>query len=402
MSTIGRLQPLAVRAAGANATRQSINAIRMQHSASGRDAAPSLAVLDDYLSISDPHFRDISTSQINIEYFRSPFTQRNNEERAALIQKLKPYTAISTMRERTAFPRSLLEELPNLKLLLCTGTQFETFDLEAAKELGITVVAAPGRGRTDRPVQHGKKTRDIRKGTNHPATHHTLAMILGLARNIASDDAAVKAGGWQTGMAMGLPGKTLGLVGLGRLGAGVARAGILTLGMKVICWSQNLTQDKADSMAAAMGLPLEDEDGQKTFQAVSKEELFQQSDVVSLHYVLGKRSKGMVGKAELDTMKNEALLVNTSRGALINEKDLLEAVGSGKIRGVALDTFEEEPLPATSPWRSQAWGKDGRSRVLLTPHTGYVEEELMNTWYAETAENVERWLAGKNVLHQLV
>lgn len=227
-------------------------------------------------------------------------------------------------------------------------------------------------------------------------------MILALARNIAADDAAIKAGGWQTDMAVGLTGKTLGVVGLGRLGAAVARIGILAFGMRVVAWSNSLNQQKADEMAEKLGLPLENEHGEKTFQVVEKEKLFQQADIVSLHYVLSERSRGIVGARELAAMKPSSLLVNSSRGPLIDETALLDAVGKGRIRGVALDVFEHEPLPADSPWRSQAWGTKGRSRVLLTPHMGYVEEGIMNAWYAETAENVERWLDGREILHRLV
>ncbi|KAG5746924.1 hypothetical protein H9Q69_002186 [Fusarium xylarioides] len=302
------------------------------------------------------------------------------------------------MRERTPFPGELLHQLPNLKLLLCTGTQFETFDLEVAKQLGITVASALGRGRSD-GIQHKQ---DIRKGGSHPATHHTWAMILALARNIAADDASIKAGGWQTDMAIGLSGKTLGVVGLGRLGAAVARIGFLAFGMKIKCWSSSLDQARADEMAVKLGLSIVDEDGDKTFEAVSKEELFATADVVTLHYVLSERSRGIVGAKELVAMKRSALLVNTSRGALIDETALLNAANEGSIRGVALDVFESEPLPADSPWRSQDWGKGQKSRVLVTPHMGYVEEGIMNNWYAEQAENVERWLDGKDVLHQLV
>ncbi|KAI1019330.1 hypothetical protein LB503_009130 [Fusarium chuoi] len=302
------------------------------------------------------------------------------------------------MRERTPFSGELLRQLPNLKLLLCTGTQFETFDLETARGLGITVASALGRGRSDGP-QHKQ---DIRKGGSHPATHHAWAMILALARNIAADDASIKAGGWQSDMAIGLSGKTLGVVGLGRLGAAVARIGSLAFGMKIKCWSSSLDQSRADEMAAKLGLPIVDEDGDKTFEAVSKEELFATADVVTLHYVLSERSRGLVGAKELKAMKKSALLVNTSRGALIDDTALLEAASEGFIRGVALDVFESEPLPADSPWRSQNWGKGNKSRVLVTPHMGYVEEGIMNDWYAEQAENVERWLDGKDVLHQLV
>jgi lactate dehydrogenase-like 2-hydroxyacid dehydrogenase len=313
------------------------------------------------------------------------------------------------MRERTPFPRELLQQLPNLKLLLTTGTQFETFDLTAAKELGITVAAAPGKGRTDdkkgnRPV---RPKIDIKKGGNHPTTQHTWALILALARNVANDDAVMKdptMNGWQTQLAKGLTGATLGVVGLGRLGAAVARIGALAWGMNVICWSEHLTQQKANQKAEEIDLPSVgggvDRDA-STFRVVSKEELFRSADVVSLHYVLSDRSRGLVGAKELGMMKNAALLVNTSRGPLIDDQALYEVLQKGGIGGAALDVFEIKPLPATSPWRSQEWGRDGRSNLLITPHMGYTEEGLMHTWYEETAENVERWLDGREILNQI-
>jgi phosphoglycerate dehydrogenase-like enzyme len=308
------------------------------------------------------------------------------------------------MRERTAFPGFLLRKLPNLKLLLATGTQFETFDLATAKELGIPVVAAPGLGRTDQLASSPPRP-NIRKGGAHPTTQHTWALILALARNVADDDAALKTlpGAWQSGLATGLTGLTLGVVGLGRLGAAVARIGHLAWGMRVVCWSENLTQEKADRMAVEVGLsPDEGIQGNKTFQAVSKEELFSTADVVSMHYVLSDRSQGIVGAKELQLMKRSALLVNASRGPLIDQPSLIDALEHGRIRGAALDTYDVEPLPLNSPWRRASyWGQDGRSRVVTTPHMGYVDEGLINAWYAETAENVERWLDGKEVLHRL-
>ncbi|KAJ7247885.1 D-isomer specific 2-hydroxyacid dehydrogenase [Mycena haematopus] len=194
-----------------------------------------------------------------------------------------------------------------------------------------------------------------------------------------------------------------GVVGLGRLGAAVARIAHLAWGMRVVCWSASLTQAKADAMAAEVGLSADEGiGGEKTFRAVSKDELLQSADVVSLHYVLSTRSRGLVGTRELALMKRDALLVNASRGALIDQPALLDALEHGRIRGVALDTYDVEPLPLDSPWRRAGyWGQDGRSRVVTTPHMGYVDEGLMNTWYAETAENVERWLAGKELLHRL-
>lgn len=305
------------------------------------------------------------------------------------------------MRERTPFPAELFQRLPNLKLLLCTGTQFNTFDMKAAKKQGITIATVLGCGRSDRPKTQPLSKTNITKGGTHPTTQHTWAMILALARNVSADDRAMRQGGWQTGCAMGLTGKTLGIVGLGRLGTAVARIGVLAWDMRIICWSENLTQEKADRMAQSVGLSTEVEDGEKTFKCIEKEELFKGSDVVSLHYQLSERSKGIVGEKELGLMKKSALLVNISRGPLIDEIALLKAVERGEIRGVALDTFEIEPLPAESPWRSPKWGTEGTSHVLTTPHMGYMDEENMNNFYAEQAEQLERWLDGRELLNLL-
>ncbi|KAH8700731.1 D-isomer specific 2-hydroxyacid dehydrogenase [Talaromyces proteolyticus] len=372
----------------------------------------SLAVLDDYLDISHTHFNHIPSEQLSVTVFRDAFPafghpQTTQQQKQALIEKLRPFDMISTMRERTPFPGSLLRELPNLKVLLATGTQFETFDLQTANELGITVVAAPGKGRTGGKglLSATRPQLDIKRGGSHPTTQHTWAMILGLARNIAMDDAVLKTShGWQTQMAQGLTGMTLGVVGLGRLGAAVARIGVLAWNMKVLCWSQNLTQQKANDKAKEMGLPvlgggLEQDSARPTFTAVSKQELFQNSDVVSLHYVLSERSRGLVGRQELAWMKDSALLVNTARGPLVDSQALQDALLTHQIAGAALDVFDIEPLPATSPWRSQEWGRNGRSNLLVTPHMGYVENGIMNTWYEETAENVERFLQGQDLLH---
>lgn len=343
----------------------------------------------------------IPPSQLHVTIFNDTIVPVNDAEATRLVERLRPFDLISTVRERTAFPGSLLRQLPNLKLLLATGTQFEMFDLAAARQLGIAVVAAPGLGRSD---QVGPMRPNIKKGLVHPTTQHTWAMILGLARNIAIDDAALKARtGWQSGLATGLPGLTIGIVGLGRLGAAVARVAHLAFGMHVVCWSENLTQQRADQMAAAVGLPPDGGvDGSKTFHVVTKEDLFRSADIVSMHYVLSERSRNIVGAKEFENMKPSALLVNTSRGPLINQEALVEVLEHGKIRGAALDVFDIEPLPQNSPWRrTNYWGFDGRSRLLTTPHMGYVDDGLMNTWYAETAENVERWLQGQDVLHRL-
>ncbi|KAJ3461227.1 hypothetical protein MRS44_009780 [Fusarium solani] len=350
-----------------------------------KQKTPSLAIIDDYLNTSATHFANIPPSQLRITTFNDTIVPLNDAEEARLVERLRPFDLISAVRERTAFPGSLLRQLPNLELLLATGTQFEMFDLAAANEMGITVVAAPGLGRTD---QTGPVRPNIKKGRVHPTTQHTWALILALARNVAADDAELKAGtGWQSGLATGLPGLTLGVVGLGRLGAAVARVAHLAWGMRVVCWSENLTQEKADQMAVTV---------------VSKEDLFRSADVVSMHYVLSNRSRNTIGAKELQHMKPSSLLVNTSRGPLIDQEALLNTLERGGIRGAALDVFDIEPLPLTSPWRrANYWGRDGRSALLTTPHMGYVDEGLMNTWYAETAENVERWVQGQDLLHRL-
>ena len=376
---------------------------------------PSMAVLDDFLDIANTHFADIPSEKLSVTIFNDalpvythPGTTQT--QRQAVVDSLKPFTIISTMRERTPLPAALLRELPNLKLLLATGTQFETFDLAAARELGIIVAAAPGKGRTDGKLAGHRPARpklDIKKGGGHPTTQHAWALILALARNVANDDAVMKdptRKGWQTQLAQGLTGATLGVVGLGRLGAAVARVGALAWGMKVICWSENLTQEKANQKAEEMGLRAVGgglDPTAPTFRVVSKEELFRNADVVTLHNVLSERSRGLVGVTELQFMKDSALLVNTSRGPLIDDAALYDALQQGKIGGAALDVFDIEPLPADSPWRSQEWGHGGRSNLLVTPHMGYVEDGIMHTWYEETAENVERWLEGQEILHRL-
>jgi lactate dehydrogenase-like 2-hydroxyacid dehydrogenase len=376
-----------------------------------------VAILDDYHNIAAKHFSNIDSSKVSLTTFNDTlpaFThpKTTDADRKALIDRLKPFSVLSTMRERTPFPSDLLRELPNLKVILATGTQFETFDLKTAKALGIQVVAAPGKGRTDGKGsgRSARATIDIKKGGGHPTTQHAWALILGLARNIANDDAVIKGkgvvSGWQTELAIGLQGKTLGLVGFGRIGALVARVGLLAWGMKVLAWSENLTQEKADQLAEEVGLPVtgggiagEDE---KTFRVVSKEELFKGSDVISLHYVLSARSRGIVGAKELAWMKPSGLLINTSRGPLIDDDALLETLRNGRIRGAALDVFDIEPLPANSPWRSEKWDETGKSRVLLTPHMGYVGEETLQTWYEETAENLERYIDGQELLHSII
>jgi len=221
-------------------------------------------------------------------------------------------------------------------------------------------------------------------------------MILGLARHIARDDRLVKEGGWQgPTLAFAVPGKVLGLCGLGRLGASVGRIAVQAWGMRVICWSSNLTQEKADEQARSAGL----EPGE--FEVVSKEDLFRDADVVSIQLVLSERSRGIIGKSELQLMKKTALFVNTSRGPLVDEAALLEICEKGSIAGAALDVFDQEPLSKDSKWRSAKWGEDGRANVLLSPHMGYGETETVKSWYKENAENLQRFLQGDELTAKL-
>lgn len=372
-----------------------------------------LAVLDDYHNIALQHFSHLPSSQVQVTVFNDTLPsythpKTTDAERQALVERLRPFSVLSTMRERTAFPGELLRQLPNLKTILATGGKFESWDLATMKELGIAVCAAPGKGRTDgKGSGQSPRSLPVKQGGGHPTTQHVWALILALARNVAADDAVVKGKGgpkgWQTGLAMGLQGKTLGLVGLGRIGSHVARVGVLAFGMKILCWSANLTQEKADQLAEEAGLPVTGggmiPDDEKTFKLVSKEKLFRTADVISLHYVLSERSKGIVSTQELEWMNPSGLLVNTSRGPLVDEGALLDTLRHGRIRGAALDVFDIEPLPADSPWRNEDWDAQGKSRVLLTPHMGYVEEGTLTMWYEETAENLERLLEGRELLN---
>lgn len=342
----------------------------------------SLAILDDYQDIAPPHFTHL-TPRLSIASFPQTLDPRDPQQQNELIARLKPFTVVLAMRERTPLSRETLAQLPNLRLLLTTGTRNRALDTGFCAERGIPVAGTESR----LPVGQAKG-----KGRGVPSTvQHTWGLILGLARHIARDDAAVKQGKWQGSLGMNLTGKTLGLVGLGKLGSAVGRIAAEVFGMEVLAWSANLTQEKADEVCAGLGM----EEG--VFEVVrDKMELFRRADVVSVHYVLSERSRGVIGAAELQAMKKEALLVNTSRGPLVDERALVEVLQRGGIGGAALDVFDAEPLPPDSPWRTTAWGAAGRSEVLLTPHTGYSDEQI-HGWYDEAAANLERWLRGEQL-----
>ncbi|KAK3393866.1 D-isomer specific 2-hydroxyacid dehydrogenase [Podospora didyma] len=350
-----------------------------------------IVVLDDYQGISEPKFKALDPAQYDVTFIKDTLRPYNHKDttqdvKDKLVARLETFTLISTMRERTPFPRELIARLPNLKLLLTTGNRNLALDLDAFKERGIPVVGAvdkahPGVGSVS-------------------TTEHCVAMILAAARNIAQDDHEVKSGGWQTASAISLRGKIFGVVGLGRLGLAVAKIMHIAFGMRIVAWSPNLTQETADQQAKAAGFPT-GSNGEKTFKVVSKEELFSTSDIVSLHIVLSDRSRGSVAAKDLSLMKQTAIFVNTSRGPLVVEEDLLEVLEQGKIRAAALDVFELEPLPLDSRWRTTKWGRDGRSAVLLTPHMGYVEESTLTAWYEQQVENVQRWARGEPLTQSL-
>ncbi|KAK7403880.1 hypothetical protein QQX98_010335 [Neonectria punicea] len=348
-----------------------------------------VAVLDDYQGFSDPHFERLDSAKYHITSLKDtllPYNQPDTPQsiKDALVKRLEPFEIICCMRERTPFPAELIARLPALKLFLSTSVRNKALDLDAFKERGIPVAGTVDKNRTDKKTAGADST-----------TQHCVTLILALTRGVARDDTAVKEGAWQTGFATGLNGKTLGIVGLGRLGANVARIMSIAFGMRVIAWSTNLTQEAADEKAREQGLPVEDADGEKTFKAVDRDELFSAADVISVHVVLSDRSRGLITSQDLGKMKKSSFLVNTSRGPLIVERDLLDHLKAGRIRGVALDVFNLEPLPADSEWRNKNWGKDGSSEVLLTPHTAYVEEATIGSWYAQQVDNILRWEAGE-------
>ncbi|KAI8628963.1 D-isomer specific 2-hydroxyacid dehydrogenase [Xylariaceae sp. FL1651] len=362
--------------------------LKTAHPSSNIDMAlPTIAILDDYQEISNPHFEQLRSSGYQVTTFTDTLLPYNHlgtpqDAKDALVKRLEPFNIICSMRERTPFPADLINRLPNLKLLLTTGPRNASIDVKACQARGIPVAGTGLHGKFSGPDS---------------TTQHCVALTLALARNIPQDDAAMKSGGWQTRDAVGMAGKVFGTVGLGRLGASVSRIMHLAFGMRVIAWSANLTQEAADEKAKAAGLPVEDENGAKTFKVVSRDELFSTADVVNIHLVLSERSRGLVGISDLQKMKKSALLVNTSRGPIVNEDELLEAAKKGLIRGIGLDVYSLEPLPKDSEWRTTKWGESGRSQVVLTPHMGYVEAETIGNWYEQHVENILRWQKGETL-----
>ena len=307
-----------------------------------------IAVLDDYQGVA-LKLADWSavTVRADVDVFRDHLADAD-----AVAARLLPYDIICVMRERTPLGATLIERLPNLKLIASTGPRNASIDLKAAAARGVAV------GHTG---YFGSPTVEL-----------TWALILAGARHLVAEAAAVRSGGWQHTIGDDLSGKTLGIMGLGHIGSQVAKIG-LAFGTRVLAWSQNLTAEKAAATGAAL---------------VSKEELLRQADIVSVHLVLSERTRGLIGAGELALMKRSARLVNTSRGPIVVEAALIAALKAGQIAGAAIDVYDVEPLPADHPYRNQ-------DNLLATPHIGYVSRGLYERFYRDTVANIIAWLDAK-------
>lgn len=308
-----------------------------------------IAVLDDYQGVALT-LADWSEVQkrAHVDVFSDHLANAD-----AAVARLLPYDVVCVMRERTPLRRDVLERLPRLKLICSTGKRNASIDTTAAAERGIQVVHT--------------------SYSSSSTIELTWALILAGARHLVAENTSLRGGGWQVTVGDDMANRTLGILGLGSVGSQVAKVG-LAFGMNVIAWSQNLTA----SVAAAAGARL-----------VSKEELLRESDIVSIHLVLSARTKGLIGAAEFALMKPTARLVNTSRGPIVVESALIDALATGRIAGAAVDVFDTEPLPPDHPYRRI-------DKLLATPHIGYVSRELYKRFYGDTVANVLAWL---NNLH---
>ena len=311
-----------------------------------------IAVLDDYqgaaLKLAD--WKSLPAS-VSVEVFREPL---DGFEAAAAA--LAAFDCICLMRERLPFPRALFERLPRLRLIVLTGARSPSLDAQAATDHGVVISHTRG------------------GGTDATTSELTWALILAAARHLPREERRMREGGWQSTLGFTLRDKTLGVLGLGKLGSRVARIG-QAFEMNVIAWSANLTAEKADEIGVTR---------------VEKEELFSRSDVLTVHLVLSERSRGLVGARELALMKPTALLVNTSRGPIVDEAALVAALTAGRIGGAGLDVFNEEPLPRDHPLRRL-------ENAVLTPHLGYVTTETYAQFYQDTVEDIAAFLAGSPI-----
>ncbi len=274
------------------------------------------------------------------------------DDESDLAARLADFDIVMAMRERTPFTRALLGRLPKLKLLITAGMRNASIDMKAAAERGVIVCGTAG--------------------LPYPTAELAWGLILALMRRIPAEDRAVRDGRWQTTVGLGLNGKTLGVLGLGTLGSRAARVGG-AFEMQVLAWSANLTAERAAEVGATL---------------VSKDELLARSDIVSIHLVLGERTRGLIGARELGLMKRTAYLVNTSRGPIVDEAALVRALRDGTIAGAGLDVFDTEPLPKDHPFRSLP-------NTVITPHLGYVTEETYRIFYGQAVEDIQAFLRGE-------
>ncbi len=310
-----------------------------------------VAVLDDYQSVA-ADMADWTSLPDGIEV---TFFSDHVADEDALAQRLADFDIVMGMRERTAFPRSLLQRLPALRCLITTGARNASFDVDAATALGITVCGTPGAG--------------------EGPTELTWGLILGILRQIPQEHrATLEQGKWGIHVGASLQGKTLALLGLGHIGSLVARVGN-AFDMRVIAWSQNLTAERAAECNATL---------------VDKDTFFAEGDVVSVHVRLSDRTLGLVGAREIGLMKPTAILVNISRGPIVDEAALVDALQRRAIGGAALDTFDVEPLPAGHPFLTL-------DNTLITPHVGYVTDDGYRAFYAGVVENIRAFAAGEPV-----
>ena len=314
-----------------------------------------LALLDDYQKVAMrmADWDRLKKRGVEITVFHEPFS--SVEDAAA---KLAPFDMLGLLRERTAFPRELIEKLPNLKFMVLTGARASSLDDKAATERGIPISNTPG------------------GGSNAPTAELCWALLMSCARDLAKAERLMRTGGWHEGITQMnvLESKRLGVLGLGRLGsrvAGYAKA----FGMDVVAWSQNLTAEKAAQGGARL---------------VTKDELLATSDFISIHLILSARTRGLLGAADLAKMKRTAILINTSRGPIVDEAALLAALQNGTIAHAGLDVYDREPLPKGHPFTRL-------DNVTLVPHLGYVVEDSYRHFYAGTIEDIEAWLDGKPI-----
>ncbi|MEC0265441.1 D-2-hydroxyacid dehydrogenase family protein [Paenibacillus anseongense] len=309
------------------------------------------AILDDYqqVALKAADWSTI-TDQVEVKSINQHIDQPDE-----LVELIADCEIVVIMRERTPFRASLLQRLLHLKLLVTTGMRNASIDLDAAAAQGITVCGTGGAGNATAEL--------------------TWALVLGLARNIVQEHNAIRNGQWQSTIGTDLYGKTLGVLGLGKLGTKIAKFG-QAFGMDVVAWSQNLTQERADEVGVRF--------------ANSKEELLESSDFVSIHLVLSDRTRGLIGAADLKRMRPSAYLINTSRAPIVDQEALAEALQNRSIAGAAVDVFEVEPLPKDDAYRSLP-------NLLTTPHIGYVSEANYQAFYRDVVEDIREYLAGSPV-----